>query len=176
VRQASQHPEDLWKKLQITNAELFIGIESVITHVRHRMGKVFSNADIDYHLEMAKKYNIKLLLLMIIGYPTETLHDYEFTKQWFRDRKQYANNPVTKINLSYASVLPGTKLNRNKHELDLKTGKFPSIWINQQLNITAAQRKQYLLDLQKICSDECGFVTLTNEETLEHTTDELYRN
>ena len=39
---------------------------------------------------MAKKYSVPLLLLLIIGYPTETHEDFEFTKQWFQDRQQYA--------------------------------------------------------------------------------------
>ena len=174
IRPASQHPEELWEKLKASNAKLMIGIESVVPHVRHRMGKNFDNVDIDYHLEMAKKYSVPLSLLMIVGYPTETLGDYEFTKQWFRDRKQYAKDSVAWVNLSFASILPGTKLSRNSQDLTIKKGKLPSIWLNQTLNISIDQRKQYLLDLQKICADECGFTVGTNEETLEHTTNDLH--
>jgi len=174
IRPASQHPEDLWVKLKGSNAKLMIGIESVVPQVRHRMGKHFDNEDIDYHLEMAQRYNVPLSLLMIVGYPTETLSDYEFTKQWFRDRKHYAKNSVVWVNLSFASILPGTQLSRNSQDLSIKKGKLPSIWINQVLNISIEQRKQYLLELQKICSTECGFTVGTNEETLEHTSNDLH--
>lgn len=174
IRGATQHPEDLWRKLKITNATLSIGIESVVPHVRHRMGKVFENEDIDYHLAMAQKHSVPLVLLMMVGYPTETLADFEFTKQWFKDRKQYAANSVIMLNLSFASILPGTKLFRNRESMNIKTGSIPSIWINQNLNITSTQRKQYLLDLQNICRDECGFNTATNEETIKHTIDTLH--
>lgn len=173
VRPASQHPEALWEKMKLSNGSLFLGIESVLPHVRNRMGKPFSNDDIDYHLDMAQKYKVPLLLLMITGYPTETLDDYEFTKQWFRDRRRYAGNGVTKVLLSFASILPNTQLSRNSQDLKIVKGKLPSIWIRPESNISIAHRKQYLLDLQKIC-EECGFDTQTNHETLEHTTDELY--
>ena len=174
IRQPSQHPEDLWQKIKDTNGTLWIGVESVVSKVRHQMGKTFENSDIDYHLEMGQKYNVPIMLLIIVAYPTETLADYEFTKQWFRDRKQYANNSVMAVLLSFASVLPNTGLSRKTKEYNIQTGALPSIWINQQLNISTEQRKNYLRELQQICVSECKFVTPTNEQTLEHTNDNLH--
>lgn len=168
VRQPSQHPPELWAKIGRSNGRLSLGIESVISQVRHKMGKTFENSDIDYHLEMGQQYSVPLALLMIVAYPTENLADYEFTKQWFRDRKKYAGNSVVLVNLSFAGILPGTQLERRSAEYNLKVGSLPSIWINQQLNITNQQRIDYLLELQKICLEECGFNAITNQETIEH--------
>ncbi len=79
------------------------------------------------------------------------------------------------MNLSFASILPGTQLSRRSDEYGIKKGKLPSIWINQNLKITSEDRIKYLTELEKICRDECGFVTLTSEQTIEHTNDsELY--
>ena len=58
-----------------------MGIESVVERVRIALGKNFTNDDIDYHLAMAKKYSVPLLLLLIVGYPTESQQDFEFTKE-----------------------------------------------------------------------------------------------
>jgi hypothetical protein len=174
VRSSKQHPEDLWPLLRDSNAMLFVGIESVISTVRNRMGKKFTNEDIDYHLEMAQKYNVPLGLLMIVAYPTETLKDYEYTKQWFRDRKCYAESPVAFLNLSFASILPGTTLEQNSESMNIQQGKLPSIWINQNLKISSSQRIEYMLELNKICTEECGFKSLTNEQTIEHTVDDDY--
>ena len=116
---------------------------------------------------MGKKYSVPLALLMIVAYPTETLDDYEFTKQWFRARKEYAKDIVF-VNLSFASILPGTQLSRRSSEYGITKGKLPSIWFNQNLKITAEERISYLRELQGICEDECGFVTITSEETIEH--------
>jgi hypothetical protein len=136
------------------------------------MDKTCEDSDIDYHLEMGQKHNVKLQLLMIVAYPTETLADYEYTKQWFRDRKQYANNSVVALNLSLASILPGTELDRRSDDYGIKKGNLPSIWINQNLNITPKQRVKYLLELQQVCK-ECGFFFYENQEqTVEHTRNE----
>jgi hypothetical protein len=172
IRGAKYHTEDLWQKLQTSNGTLLVGVESVIQSVRNRLGKTFDDADIDHDLAMGQKYKVPLVLLMIVAYPTETKNDFEYTKQWFRDRKEYANNSVVFVHLSFASILPGTQLARRSSEYGIKKGKLPSIWINQNLNISSAERKQYLLDLYKICTNDCGFAAHSNEQTLEHTYDQ----
>jgi|694.fasta_scaffold76851_7 hypothetical protein len=172
VRPPQFHPADFWELLGRTNAKILLGVESVIYHVRKGMDKTCEDSDIDYHLEMGQKHNVKLQLLMIVAYPTETLADYEYTKQWFRDRKQYANNSVVALNLSLASILPGTELDRRSDDYGIKKGNLPSIWINQNLNITPKQRVKYLLELQQVCK-ECGFFFYENQEqTVEHTRNE----
>ena len=171
IRGAKYHPDDLWQKLQTSNATLLVGVESVIQSVRNRLGKTFNDEDIDHDLAMGQKYKVPLILLMIVAYPTETRDNFEYTKQWFRDRKHYANNSVALVHLSFASILPGTQLARRSSEYGIKKGKLPSIWINQNLSITSAERKQYLLELYDVCQNECNFNALTNEQTLEHTTD-----
>ena len=173
IRSPSQHPEIMWEKISKSNGMLKLGVESVVSRVRHQMGKTFENSEIDFHLEMGQKYKVPLVLLMIVAYPTENLADYEYTKQWFKERAKYANNSVASINLSFASILPNTALSRKVGEYNLVTGSLPSIWINQQLNITSNQRKEYLQTLEKICAVNCNFNTHTNEQTLEHT-DELH--
>jgi len=163
VRPASQHPELIWQQLQATNARIFMGVESVIQHVRNDLGKSFNNDDIDYHLAMGQKYGITQTLLLIVAYPTETLEDYEFTKQWFRDRWQYANNSVIEVFLSPLDVLPGTKLEqggKNMMLTPIHTKKDRVEWVNQNLNISYEQRQQYYQELKQICSVECGFTVV----------------
>ena len=175
IRAPNYHPEELWSKLNQSNGTIHLGVESVISEVRHGLGKTFENDDIIYHLEMGKKYNVPLALLIIVGYPTETLADFEFTKNWFRSIKEYANNSVKFVSLSFASILPGTELHRKSNEYGIKKGKLPSIWINQNLNITSKQRLDYLVELENICRNECNFNCATSAQTIEHTVDdELY--
>lgn len=169
LRNAKHHTDDLWHKIKKSNGTLLIGIESVVSDVRHGLGKTFEDEDIDWNLDLAQKYGIPIVLLIIVAYPTETLEDFEYTKQWFRDRKQYAGDSVIAVSLSFASILPGTKLARKSKEYNIKRGDLPSIWYNEDLGITSKQRTQYLRDLYDICQNECGFNTLTNEETLKHT-------
>jgi len=152
VREKTQHPEEIFQKIKQSNGKLWLGVESVIKRVRYEMGKNFSDESIDYHLEMTQKYQIPILILMMIGNPTETLTDYEFTKQWFRERYQYAGNSIEGIILSMSAVLPGTAWDKKQEEMHLDIGKFPVLWINQETKITAAQRLAYWNELEHICA------------------------
>jgi hypothetical protein len=125
--------------------------------VRNKLGKKFENSDIDWHLEMAQQYQIKLALLIITGYHTETLQDYEFTAQWFRDRKHYAGDPVQLVQLTMLGIEPNTPLYRHAEDLHIVNKDSGLFWVNQDLNITYQQREQHHRELQRICQQECGF-------------------
>lgn len=55
---------------------LITGIESFSYNVRNHMRKKFSNDDIKYHFEQCGRWGIPNVLLMIVGYPTETYEDH----------------------------------------------------------------------------------------------------
>lgn len=152
VRPRSQHPEEMWQQMAATHATLSIGIESVVPHVRKQLGKHFENEDIVYHFEMARKHQVKLIVMIITGYPTETVEDYEYTKQWFRAHAQY-KDVVTRLFLSPLTILPGTALARNRKKY--------KITIDGQHNwrgtVDLATRQAYHQELVAICRDELGF-------------------
>lgn len=88
ARPARQHPEEHFRKMKEAGIwSLSIGIESGSESVRDHMRKKFSNSDIDYTLEMLEKYDIKLSVLMIVGYPTETEKDFQDTLDMFTKHK-----------------------------------------------------------------------------------------
>jgi hypothetical protein len=153
VRNARQHPEEFWRKIKKSNGSLQLGIESVIEKVRVNLGKNFTNEDIDYHLEMAKKYSVPLLLLLIVGYPTETRKDFEFTKQWFRDRRQYAVNTIKSVVCSLAAILPNTKLERKQDEYGIVSGSIPTIWMTPVNDISTQDRLDYQSDLLALLTE-----------------------
>jgi hypothetical protein len=53
------------------------GIESFSNNVRKHMKKKFSNDAIEHHFKQCAKWGIPNVVLMIIGYPTETLADHQ---------------------------------------------------------------------------------------------------
>lgn len=150
VRNAKQHPEEFWKKIKKSNGFLQLGIESVIERVRINLGKNFVNEDIDYHLEMAKKYSVPLMLLLIVGYPTETKDDFEFTKQWFKQRKHYALTPITNVVFSLAAILPNTKLDRKQSDYGIVKGQIPTIWMTPMNEVSTQDRIDYYTELTKL--------------------------
>jgi hypothetical protein len=150
VRNAQQHPETFWQKIKKSNGALQLGIESVVQRVRVSLGKNFTNADIDYHLEMAQKYRIRLLLLLIVAYPTETLDDFEFTKQWFRERRRFAPHTITSVVCSLAAILPNTELQRKQKSYGIVSGSVPTVWMIPETDISTQDRliyQQEIIDL-----------------------------
>ena len=155
VRQKSQHPESMWEMMGKTFATLSLGVESVVPHVRKNLGKYFDNEDIDYHLEMAKKYDVRIILMIITGYPTETFEDYEFTKQWFKDRVHYRDT-IARLFLTPAAILPDTGLFRNMEKYKIiRIGAGTSKWETKEISELA--RKSYHQSLVTLCRDELKF-------------------
>lgn len=71
--------------------QITVGIESFSERVRYHMKKKFSNADIDYHFEMSGRWNIPNVLLLIVGYPTETLQDHQQNLRALHRYKTYSD-------------------------------------------------------------------------------------
>jgi len=170
VRDQLRHPERLWKKLQQNNAHLLLGVESVVEHVRIGLGKNFKNDAIDYHLEMAKKYNVKVSLLMIVGYPTETKADFEFTKKWFVERKRYAPS-IKNVIATLAAILPGTELEKNlaNYGVVRDENTIPIMWQNEEANISESYRYEYLLSFKSLL-EQNGFFVSVDDTTLQEVT------
>ena len=95
--------------------QVHVGIEHFSERIRYHMKKKFSDDDIDYHLEMSSRWNIPNIMLMIVGYPTETLYDHQqqikatkkyqiyaqtgaiFMMRWGLTMHIYENTPLTKM-------------------------------------------------------------------------------
>jgi len=90
-RPRNQMPEYHYEAMHHAGCkQLTIGIESFSNNVRDHMKKKFSDADIEYHLEQCKYWNIPNVFLMITGYPTETIEDHEKNLQDLEKYKEYA--------------------------------------------------------------------------------------
>jgi radical SAM superfamily enzyme YgiQ (UPF0313 family) len=80
IRSKSQSPESDYAAMKASGCKwLEIGVESFSQDVRYHMGKKFTDDDLWWCLEMLQKYEIPHVLLMIIGYPTETEEDHQHT-------------------------------------------------------------------------------------------------
>jgi radical SAM superfamily enzyme YgiQ (UPF0313 family) len=127
LRPATQMSEQQWRLTAESGAiRLNIGIENLVEKNRDHIKKKFSNADIEYGLEMAKKYKINLTFILLVGYVTETNEDHQETLKWLKDHKHYANNPIKIISIGGTlAILPGTWLAKHQRELGVvwKDGK-----------------------------------------------------
>jgi len=134
IRPMDQMKEEDWRLTAASGATILsVGVESFVEHIRYHIQKKFSNQDLDFALEMGKKYNVTMLLLMIVGYVTETQRDFDEALEWIRTHRHYAGSPVLRVQIgSGLGILPGTTLYREKDKLGitLSDSSITQDWIN----------------------------------------------
>jgi hypothetical protein len=158
-RPAAHFKERDWELTALSGAkQLLVGVESLSEHVRNHMGKKFSNADIEYSLEQAHRLGIKLGLLMIVGYVTETETDIQFAEQWWKEHQHYADNTIDFVNLGGTlGILKNTPLEKNFIPLNLvRTGPNDQDWVNPAINSTPKQRAEWSMRIRRVLQ-ECGY-------------------
>jgi len=77
-RPSEHQSEETYELMHLAGCNMLTtGIESFSENVRHHMKKKFSNDAIDFHFERCARWGIPNVLLMIVGYPTETMSDHQ---------------------------------------------------------------------------------------------------
>ena len=146
IRSARDLSEEYWSNLSKSGGQrLAIGIETGSDNVRLHMNKKFTNEDIDYTMSMLDKYNITCIFLMLIGYPTETLQDFQDTLDMF-DRYQHLANRII-VDVSFGStlgILPNTPLYNKAKEYHIHVDTYENNWTsddNPDLTISERLRR-----------------------------------
>jgi hypothetical protein len=112
-------------------------------------------------LAQAKKNNIGLLLLNIVGYVNETQKDIDFIKQWLRDHVEYRDILVIQWG-GTLGIFPNTYLDENKEALGVRMiGPQPSLWVNESIGSTPASRANWTKELNNL-SRELGYTVSDN--------------
>lgn len=146
-------PHQGWKKEYIELMgraganSMVVGVETGSDNVRKSMNKDFSLADLDFNMEEFIKYDIKMYMLMMIGYPTETNEDFELTLNLIKRYQKYvASGNISGINLGQTFVIEeGAPIfyHPENLELDGVNGDKPKdvFWINpKNPSLTYKQR------------------------------------
>jgi len=112
ARPANQQTENDYNLMQSANLEFTcIGVESGSESVRHHMGKKFTNKDLYFTIEQLAKKDIKMILLFIVGYPTETERDFYDTVDLLNKYNYLVPNTIIGINAGYTAwVINNTPL------------------------------------------------------------------
>lgn len=100
---------------------IYVGVETFCEKVRYDMEKKFHNIDLDFHLEMCGKYGIKNSLLMLLGYPTETLENHNENIAALEKYQKYALADVISLIVPgvTANILDGTPLFDMKDQMHI---------------------------------------------------------
>ena len=112
--------------------EIYIGVESGSEKLRKEMNKGFRQEDLYNTIEQCAEYGIGVRLLMFVGYPTETIDDYNQTLDLIDRYKHLANTCIKEISISDTLViLPGTPLYETASENNIVLdSKFELNWLN----------------------------------------------
>jgi hypothetical protein len=164
-RPQEQMPEEDWKLTAESGATLLrIGIETFIDSTRYHMRKKFNNKDILFGLQMAKKYQVGLEFLMIIGYVNETEKDFQESLQWLDNHKEYAGFPL--MNLSIGGTLTVTDLTdlyQQAEDYNVTIGNKIHLWENKAINLDYETReRRKIIFLQK--AKELGYQVNVDEK------------
>lgn len=150
MRPFGQFTEEDWRlTAEGGGLTLFVGIESWNDKSRFHLGKKFTNEDIEFGIQMAKKYGIKLVLLFFIGYVTDTEEDIDFAIKWYEDHVEYKDTLI--INLGTPlGILSGTPLQEQFDDLKLtRIGPHDQDWVNPATGNTPAKRVEWFQRLDK---------------------------
>jgi tRNA A37 methylthiotransferase MiaB len=143
-RPETQMTEDDWKLTGASGADdLIIGVESLVDSIRYHMRKKFTNKDMLFGLQMAKKYKVNLTLLLIIGYVSETEKDFEESLQWLHSHQEFAKMPIR--SLSAGGTLTVTDLSdlyQDAEDFDITLGDKIYLWENKKINLTFDVREK----------------------------------
>lgn len=150
-RPKNQMSEKDWKLTAESGAvDLIVGIESLVDSIRYHMRKKFTNEDIKFGLEMAKKYRVGMTFLIIIGYVNETEEDFQASLTWLHDHSEYAGFPIHSMSAGGTlTVTDLTDLYQNAGDYNITLGDKIYLWENKTINLdyaTREKRKEIFID------------------------------
>lgn len=167
----SEKEEDYYNMRKAGFKILEVGVESGSEDVRYHLGKRFSNEDLDVFMERIHKHDISAVLLLIVGYPSETEKDFNETLEMLRRYKKYlASNTVVEACLGGTlRVENNTGLANDPHIIREKTsnGVFDDLlWTykkNPELTLKERIKRRFVL---MECAQDLGYMSPTNNQEL----------
>ena len=159
-REIVKGSEEEWQMIADSGAQaLAVGIENLNQHIRYDIGKKFSDESIVYHFEQAKKHNIKITMLNIVGYITETRKDIDYIKSWLDENTRFKDILMIQWGATLG-IFPNTYLDKNKEKLGITMiGDSPPMWLSTSTDSTPAIRASWAIELQEY-SRKLGYNTV----------------
>lgn len=122
IRGPKEMPPAMFDTMAAAGANLLlIGVESGSQSVRDHMKKGFDQSQLDYCMEQFARCGIKTRFLMIVGYPTESIEDFQQTVDMFSRYQTYAKQGIiNEVNLGLTlNLLPNTPLHEDKNKFNI---------------------------------------------------------
>lgn len=160
IRNEKTATEEYWKKISQSGVfELTMGVETGSDRLRKDMRKNFTNYDLDISLKYMVKYNITCAFLILVGYPTETLEDFQETINMLYRYRHLAGSTILTLELGHIMTInPGTPIYDNSvNDSNMVLSNDIKIWFNKKNpTLTYDERIRRRSELEKIAV-ECGY-------------------
>lgn len=154
IRSKGSEDDEYYKILGKSGAHsLQVGIEAGSDKVRYHMNKKFTNDDFYYTLDQFKKNKITCVVLMIVGYVTETEEDFNQTLDLIKKCGEEYHETINYISFSETlSILPGTPLYNDAKKIGLVIDeKYENNWINyNNPTLTIQERIKRVVESRKL--------------------------
>ena len=131
---------------------LAVGLESFSESARFHMGKKFTDDDLDNFLVLAQEFNISVVLLLIVGYPTETQQDID---RAFEQLEKYSyladDGTISFLRIGNTmSIIPDTPIWYQRDDLGIEFDptKPSNIFWSRGKENTLEKRIQWRMDLE----------------------------
>jgi radical SAM superfamily enzyme YgiQ (UPF0313 family) len=144
IRNQKQSGDDYWKAIADSGCSLLeIGVETGSDDLRAQMKKNFTNEDLKFSIEGMGKYGVQCVFLMFVGYPTETLDDFNQSLALLEEYKPYVGKVVTTVQAGWiASINPGTPLyTASKSDPQMIITEKVNVWYNRANPTLTAQER-----------------------------------
>lgn len=130
---------------------LAVGLESFSERSRFHMGKKFTDDDLDKFLCLAQEFNISIVLLLIVGYPTETQWDID---RAFKQMEKYSyladDGTISFLRIGNTmTIIPETPIWHQVDDLGIDIDKAnPSLRFWKKGENTLENRIKWRMDLE----------------------------
>lgn len=145
--------KNTFKKIKETGCDCYsIGLESGSYKVRKDMGKDITDETIDYNVIQCYENKIEMVLLLIIGYPTETESDFQMTLNMLKKYRLYKTNIKVHLGITYYINPDALQKHKNKGH-DIKFDEHNNWYYKDNNMLTRVER---WFRLKKLC-EELGY-------------------
>jgi radical SAM superfamily enzyme YgiQ (UPF0313 family) len=144
--------------------EIWIGVESGSERLRKEMQKGFTDEDLYNAIEQSAAHGISSRLLMFVGYPTESIDDFEKTLDLIKKYKHLAKTFISSISISdTVSILPGTPLYNSADKYDIiLDDKYENNWLNLNYPELDLNERIRRVEVARKLIEELGYLGLVD--------------
>lgn len=163
IKSSAQFDDELWRLTAASGCQhAWIGLETFVEKLRFDMNKKFTNQDLEFCIEKIVKYNIPVIFLVFVGYPTETQQDIEESIKWLEDHQHLTQYFDFFFNETM-TLMTGSWIEQNKHfyQIKLIDSTDGATWVSPESTLELRKQRSKLL---RGTAESLGYTVFTQDQ------------